>query len=403
LGNFSSESGFCTVGEYKVLIHIVKRGESLSLIAQKYKKFGIKNWQEIYKDDLNKEFRLKRGDQDIIHPGDQIIIPLFPVDIDNKIFLLTRLDLDKALDSTIFLIKTATLPKLKLEIQYLRHKQEGLLSFIEDNAVMAWVLTQGNNEIHSISGNIVLKAQFALSDVYKSLDMRDIKVAESKLTECTSLINEGHEVILQAFEYLGDSSGQVAVHLDTTSKICSAVVGTYLTMISGGTIAGPAILANNPITASVLLAMINSTATETGKNIAGVGNSLEEAALNVATDGFATLIVGKVFSPGSNVTKGIAFFSTKIAGKVTPQLLKVNLKFGTETVEKLFKEFIEDQEKQLLEDALKEGAKLSRGKQTFDEFSNKLLTSPSTAVQKKLQTSFITWMIKTGLATKILT
>ena len=52
--------------------HEVKSGENLSLIAQKYK---VKYWANIYLAGENDDFRSKRPNPHLIHPGDKVVIP----------------------------------------------------------------------------------------------------------------------------------------------------------------------------------------------------------------------------------------------------------------------------------------------------------------------------------------
>ncbi|NRB20257.1 MAG: LysM peptidoglycan-binding domain-containing protein [Rhodobacteraceae bacterium] len=55
-------------------IHTVKKGESLSRIAQFY---GLRNFELIYKDPVNAKFRKTRPKPDLIQPGDKVVIPNF--------------------------------------------------------------------------------------------------------------------------------------------------------------------------------------------------------------------------------------------------------------------------------------------------------------------------------------
>jgi len=52
--------------------YIVKTGDSLSKIAQRY---GLKSWQEIYNHPSNAAFRARRPNPNLIHPGDKLTIP----------------------------------------------------------------------------------------------------------------------------------------------------------------------------------------------------------------------------------------------------------------------------------------------------------------------------------------
>lgn len=52
--------------------HTVSQGECLSSIAKQY---GFADWQTIYNDPLNADFRQKRPDPNLIYPGDIIYIP----------------------------------------------------------------------------------------------------------------------------------------------------------------------------------------------------------------------------------------------------------------------------------------------------------------------------------------
>lgn len=52
--------------------HTVRAGETLSSIARRY---NIASWREIYWHDVNKDFRRKRPNENLIFPGDVVIIP----------------------------------------------------------------------------------------------------------------------------------------------------------------------------------------------------------------------------------------------------------------------------------------------------------------------------------------
>jgi hypothetical protein len=52
--------------------HTVKPGENLSLIARKY---GLKSWKDIYRYEANEKFRDKRPNENLIFPGDVVVIP----------------------------------------------------------------------------------------------------------------------------------------------------------------------------------------------------------------------------------------------------------------------------------------------------------------------------------------
>jgi hypothetical protein len=52
--------------------HTVGPGENLSLIARKY---GLKSWKDIYRYDANSDFCNKRPNENLIFPGDVVVIP----------------------------------------------------------------------------------------------------------------------------------------------------------------------------------------------------------------------------------------------------------------------------------------------------------------------------------------
>jgi len=54
-------------------IHVVQRGDTLSRIASSN---GLPNWRVIYDHPRNATFRARRPDPNLIHPGDQIYIPI---------------------------------------------------------------------------------------------------------------------------------------------------------------------------------------------------------------------------------------------------------------------------------------------------------------------------------------
>jgi hypothetical protein len=53
-------------------IYIVKRGDTLSAIAKQH---GLKSWQDLYNHPSNAQFRSKRPNPNMIHPGDRLNIP----------------------------------------------------------------------------------------------------------------------------------------------------------------------------------------------------------------------------------------------------------------------------------------------------------------------------------------
>lgn len=53
-------------------VHVVQQGEYLASIARRYHK---RRWQGIYFHPDNTEFRRKRPNPNVIHPGDEIVIP----------------------------------------------------------------------------------------------------------------------------------------------------------------------------------------------------------------------------------------------------------------------------------------------------------------------------------------
>src|SRR5262245_50934835 len=54
------------------LIHTVKQGECLSLIAKKY---NFASWRILYDHPENAKLKTKRPNPNILYPGDQIVIP----------------------------------------------------------------------------------------------------------------------------------------------------------------------------------------------------------------------------------------------------------------------------------------------------------------------------------------
>ncbi len=52
--------------------HIVKKGETVARIAKKY---GYPNWHKIWKHPDNEALRSKRGNPNILYPGDKLTIP----------------------------------------------------------------------------------------------------------------------------------------------------------------------------------------------------------------------------------------------------------------------------------------------------------------------------------------
>jgi hypothetical protein len=52
--------------------HDIEQGETLYGLAMQY---GLEGWRQIYEDSKNKDFRQKRSDPGIVHPGDRVFIP----------------------------------------------------------------------------------------------------------------------------------------------------------------------------------------------------------------------------------------------------------------------------------------------------------------------------------------
>ena len=56
----------------KASVYTVASGDNFTLIARR---FGFRNYQAIYDHELNSEFKKLRPDPNLIHPGDEIVIP----------------------------------------------------------------------------------------------------------------------------------------------------------------------------------------------------------------------------------------------------------------------------------------------------------------------------------------
>ncbi|MFT5881452.1 MAG: hypothetical protein ACI86X_002594 [Moritella sp.] len=56
----------------KCSVYTVVSGDNFTLIARR---FGFRNYQTIYDHELNAEFKKRRPDPNLIHPGDEIAIP----------------------------------------------------------------------------------------------------------------------------------------------------------------------------------------------------------------------------------------------------------------------------------------------------------------------------------------
>lgn len=54
------------------ILHVVQQGECLSAIARKY---GLPDFAAIYDHPDNADFKKKRKDPNVIHPGDRVVIP----------------------------------------------------------------------------------------------------------------------------------------------------------------------------------------------------------------------------------------------------------------------------------------------------------------------------------------
>ncbi|MBF0235709.1 MAG: LysM peptidoglycan-binding domain-containing protein [Desulfamplus sp.] len=89
------------MGTLLTRVHVVKKGESISAIAQQY---GISDWKKLYNAASNQRLRILRPNPNIIQPGDKIFIPA-----DSKVvgsLLRTRLEkLYKIREDTINLLK----------------------------------------------------------------------------------------------------------------------------------------------------------------------------------------------------------------------------------------------------------------------------------------------------------
>ncbi len=53
-------------------VHIIRQGECLASIAEKY---GFRKWQTIYEADENADFRESRPNPNVVFPGDELVIP----------------------------------------------------------------------------------------------------------------------------------------------------------------------------------------------------------------------------------------------------------------------------------------------------------------------------------------
>ena len=380
------------------MIHTVKRGESLSLIALQYQKFGIKNWQEIYEHELNRAFKAQRS-ANLIQPGDKIHIPLVSIDIKGKKYWGTKDYLEKLIDKVLFKIKQDDLPKCKRKLEHVKFVYRDLSSLRDSDMFICWILASINSEADLAEAtNALCQAEFALGDVYSALNGRNIPKVKSSIDVFQKSIDKVNKVLLKTQRALDSTAGNVVLGLEFTKTTSYTIVGCYVGLAGAGQIAAAPSVMASPQAAlgfDALFAMIQSGADEGGKAIAGNGGSLNDSVITVLTAGVSSAVVGKVFAH-PKAKEYIGKLAFHIAGKITPNQLGIIIKTGT--VKDLLEKYMAGAGSESLKTAINDGVKTTNGKMTTAELIEKLEKSPQAGVKNTFLNEFGKWAILSGLA-----
>jgi hypothetical protein len=392
----------------RIMIHVVKRGESLSAIANQYKDNGIKNWQEIYNDKSNATFRAKRKDPNLIQPGDRINIPLLELRIQDpvtgvaKTYLMTRDALDQVVDAALAKIKQDILPKAKLRLELARVEYNTLKELVDSNRFIAWTLNVLNVFEDLTPSDAALKrAEQAAREVDTAIAGRFIPKVKSKLEEFEKEVNQAIKIYSKAREGLGSTAGRTVTGLEITKTLSFTVVGAYVTLATGGTIAAPAAMTARGAALGypAALSMVKTAADEGGKAIAGGKNQTAVgAAANILTAGAVSLFAGKAFGH-PKAKEFIGKLAYRIAPRITPQKLGIVVKTGT--VKDLLEQYMTGVGKNSLQTVVQDGVKATHGEMTLDDLINRLDKHPLEASKKTFFQEFTQWAIKTGAASPV--
>jgi len=386
------------------MIHTVKRGESLSIIAQQYKDNGIKSWKEIYEDKSNAAFRAKRRNPDAIQPGDRINIPLISMRIDNKAglintYVMTQKGLDEVVDAAIARIKKKYLPRAKMQLEFARNEFNALQDLIESDRFISWTLDLLNLcEDLTPSAEALKKAEQAARDVDAAIAGRLIPKIKSGIEGMEKAANEAINVYRKAREGLGSSASNTVTGLQITKATSFIVVGSYVTLATGGVISAPAMMTARGASLGIpaALTMIQTAADEGGKAIAGNQKQTAGGAVaNILTAGGASLLADKLFGhPKAKELIGKLAFA--IAPKITASQLGVIIKTGT--VKELLEKYMATVGKDSLQDVVQDGVKATHGEMTTDQLVDRLSNQPVKGTNKTFFKSLAEWAIINGLA-----
>lgn len=394
--------------------HVVKRGETLNIIARRYADNGIKNWQEIYNDRSNAAFRLKNRNPNSIQPGAIINIPLVNLNIKNskngvtKTCLLTSGACDKLIDKNLSNYKTKTLPKVKLQLEKARTAYDVLKDLIDSNTFISWVANISDGGGNMPSDAALKKAERVSREIEMAIRQGSLSQVEKKIKELEAASKEASTIYENAIKGLGGGAGNAVIGLEITKEVSFAVVEAGIVSMSVGS--GAIISRGAALGYKAAVSMVQTAANESGKAIAGSSSQTAlSASKNILQSGLTTLVLGKIFGKASSKEK-IGKLADKISKQLTSdklnKILKTNnivlksgkFKLTTSKCKTLLEDYMTNAGKSALKSVIEDGIKVTNGKLKSEELFKRMEKAPINGAKGTFYDGFAKWLVEKAVA-----
>ena len=403
-------------------VHVVKSGETLSLIASKY---GVKSYLDIYSHPSNAAFRAKRPNPDKILPGDQINIPTeigtastwpgaapprFTMQINGKTYEGTKDELNAVVDACISQVVKTSMPAAKRALEIARTEYQVIRDLIDSDPFVAHTLDI-LTEIFmpgdlTPSADAINEAESNLKNVETAIARRFIPKIIHEMEKFQKSANRAIKIYRNARMKLTSSAETSVPVLEFTRDASFLVLSVAAAIYTGGgaTAAAPAVLTSTGAKLGVqgLISAVQAGASETGIYIAGSKsqNGLTATA-NIGTAFVSSVVIGAIFKH-PKIQEVLGKLAYRIAPKISPQQLGITL-IKTGTINKFLKNFFEDAGKEPLKAAWTEATKAATGQRSFDKMSDDVMDKSVGSGGETLKSAFVEWLINKGIAKKIIT
>ena len=399
-------------------VHIVKSGETLSLIASKY---GMKSYLEIYSHPSNAAFRAKRPNPDKIQPGDQVNIPTetgtastwpgvapprFTMQINGKTYEGTKDELNAVVDACISQVVKTSMPAAKRALEIARAEYQVIRDLIDSDPFVAHTLDIFTPGDLTPSADAINEAESDLKSVETAIARRFIPKIIHEMEKFQKSANRAIRIYRNARIKMTSSAETSVPVLEFTRDTSFLVLSVAAAIYTGGgaMAAAPAVLTSTGAKLGVqgLISAVQAGASETGIYIAGSKsqNGLTATA-NIGTAFVSSVVIGAIFKH-PKIQEVLGKLAYRIAPKISPQQLGITL-IKTGTINKFLKNFFEDAGKEPLKAAWTEATKAATGQRSFDKMSDDVMDKSVGSGGETLKTAFVEWLINKGIAKKIIT